>query len=108
MSFTCDPAITRDVVTLFHHLTGYSREPQFDAARRVTATLFEGREVMRLRDTLSAELSQLIYYGFWYSPEMDFLMAAIDRSQDVIDGRVWLKLYKGNVIVTGAAEVEVI
>ncbi len=55
------------------------------------------REVMRLRDMLSAKLSELIYNGFWFSPEMDFLMAAIDKSQEVIDGTVWLKLYKGNV-----------
>lgn len=54
------------------------------------------REVMRLRDMLSAKLSELIYYGFWFSPEMDFLMAAIDKSQEVIDGTVHLKLYKGN------------
>jgi argininosuccinate synthase len=53
------------------------------------------REVMRLRDLLSAKLSELIYYGFWFSPEMDFLMAAIDKSQEVIDGTVTLKLYKG-------------
>ena len=55
------------------------------------------REVMRLRDMLSAKLSELIYNGFWFSPEMDFLMAAIDKSQEVIDGRVRLKLYKGSV-----------
>ena len=59
------------------------------------------REVMRLRDMLSAKVSELIYYGFWFSPEMDFLMAAIDKSQEVIDGRVFLKLYKGNVFVVG-------
>jgi len=47
---------------------------------------------------LSAKVSELIYYGFWFSPEMDFLMAAIDKSQEVIDGRVFLKLYKGNVL----------
>jgi len=58
------------------------------------------REVMRLRDTISAKLSELIYYGFWFSPEMDFLMAAIDKSQEIIDGEVYLKLYKGNVYVT--------
>ncbi len=55
------------------------------------------REVMRLRDMLSAKLAELIYNGFWFSPEMDFLMAAIDKSQEVIDGTVFLKLYKGNV-----------
>ena len=59
------------------------------------------REVRRLRDTLSAKLSEFIYNGFWFSPEMDFLMAAIDKSQEVIDGRVRLKLYKGNVTVLG-------
>jgi argininosuccinate synthase len=59
------------------------------------------REVMRLRDMLTAKVSELIYYGFWFSPEMDFLMAAIDKSQEVIDGTVYLKLYKGNVFVIG-------
>ncbi|MEW6074127.1 MAG: argininosuccinate synthase [Planctomycetota bacterium] len=58
------------------------------------------REVLRLRNTLAAKLSELIYYGFWFSPEMDFLMAAIDKSQEVIDGDVWLELYKGNAFVT--------
>ncbi len=53
------------------------------------------REVMRLRDMLSAKLAELVYYGFWFSPEMDFLMAAMDKSQEVIDGEVTLKLYKG-------------
>lgn len=54
------------------------------------------REVMRLRDMLNSPLSELVYNGFWFSPEMDFLMAAIDKSQEVIDGTVTLKLYKGN------------
>ncbi|MCP3873742.1 MAG: argininosuccinate synthase [Desulfobacteraceae bacterium] len=53
------------------------------------------REVMRLRDMLSAKFSELVYNGFWFSPEMDFLMVAIDKSQEVIDGEVTLKLYKG-------------
>jgi argininosuccinate synthase len=55
------------------------------------------REVMRLRDMLTAKLSEIIYNGFWFSPEMDFLMAAIDKSQEVIDGTVRLKLFKGSV-----------
>ena len=59
------------------------------------------REVMRLRDMLSAKLSELIYNGFWFSPEMDFLMSAVDKSQEVIDGRVRLKLFKGQAYVTG-------
>lgn len=48
------------------------------------------REVMRLRDMLSAKLSEIIYNSFWFSPEMDFLMAAIDKSQEVIWFRVYL------------------
>jgi argininosuccinate synthase len=57
------------------------------------------REVMKLRNMLTAKLSELIYNGFWFSPEMDFLMAAMDKSQEVVDGTVFLKLYKGNVMV---------
>ena len=58
------------------------------------------REVMRLRDMLSAKISELIYNGFWFSPEMEFLTAAIDKSQEIIDGKVLMKLYKGNAYVT--------
>jgi len=59
------------------------------------------REVMRLRNMLAEKFAELIYYGFWYSPEMDFLLAAINKSQELIDGIVYLNLYKGNVIVEG-------
>ncbi len=54
------------------------------------------REVMRLRDMLSAKFAEFVYNGFWFSPEMEFIMAAIDKSQERIDGEVTLKLYKGN------------
>jgi len=53
------------------------------------------REVMRLRDMLAAKFAELVYNGFWFSPEMDFLMVAINKSQELIDGEVTLKLYKG-------------
>lgn len=59
------------------------------------------REVMRLRDMLTPKFSEIVYNGFWFSPEMDFLMAAINKSQEVIDGVVSLSLYKGNVSVLG-------
>jgi argininosuccinate synthase len=59
------------------------------------------KEVMRLRDMLSPKFSELVYNGFWFSPEMDFLMAAFNKSQEVIDGVVYLSLYKGNVTVLG-------
>ncbi len=59
------------------------------------------REVMKLRNMLSPQFSELVYNGFWYSPEMDFLRAAINKSQELIDGTVFLTLYKGNVLVNG-------
>lgn len=55
------------------------------------------REVMRLRDTLSPRYAEIIYNGFWFSPEMDFLTAAFDKSQELIDGKVTLEIYRGNV-----------
>jgi argininosuccinate synthase len=71
----------------------------FEAHRDIEGIAMD-REVMRLRDMLAAKLAELIYNGFWFSPEMEFLMSAVDKSQDAIDGVVFLKLYKGNVFVT--------
>ncbi|MCX6565188.1 MAG: argininosuccinate synthase [Candidatus Aminicenantes bacterium] len=59
------------------------------------------REVMRLRDTLTPRFAEYVYNGFWFSPEMDFLMAAINKSQEIVDGTVLLSLYKGNVSILG-------
>lgn len=59
------------------------------------------REVMLLKESLAPKIAQIIYNGFWFSPEMDFLMAAINQSQKNVTGKVFLTLYKGNVIVTG-------
>jgi len=55
------------------------------------------REVLRLRNMLIPKMSELMYNGFWFSPEMEFLMAAVAKSQEYIDGVVTLSLYKGNV-----------
>ncbi len=59
------------------------------------------REVMRLRNMLSPVFAELVYNGFWFSPEMDFLRAAINKSQELIDGIVYITLYKGNIIIDG-------
>ncbi|MCU0377827.1 MAG: argininosuccinate synthase [Bacteroidales bacterium] len=59
------------------------------------------REVMRLRNMLAPVFAELVYNGFWFSPEMDFLQAAMDKSQEVIDGVVHMLLYKGNIIIEG-------
>ena len=59
------------------------------------------REVIHLKELMSPMIAKLIYNGFWYSSEMEFLMAAINKSQENVTGKVHLTLYKGNVIVTG-------
>ena len=59
------------------------------------------REVLRLRDSLSPRFTHLIYNGFWFSPEMDFVRAAFDQAESLIDGKVRLELYKGGVHVLG-------
>lgn len=59
------------------------------------------REVLKLRNMLTPVFSELVYNGFWFSPEMDFLMAAIEKSQELIDGIVYITLYKGNVLIEG-------
>ena len=59
------------------------------------------KEVMHLRDMLIPKFSELIYNGFWFSPEMDFIMAAFNKSQEAINGIVRLALYKGNIIPAG-------
>ncbi len=64
------------------------------------------REVMHLRDMLIPKFAELVYYGFWYSPEMAFLSAAFDKSQQHISGKVFLSLYKGNCNVLGRESKE--
>ena len=59
------------------------------------------REVKLIRDSLIPKIASLIYNGFWYSPEFELLMAMVDKSQENVSGKVMLKLYKGNVIITG-------
>ena len=59
------------------------------------------REVMHLRDSLISKYSELVYYGFWYSPEMKLLQNMVDQSQKNVFGKVRLELYKGNCTVLG-------
>ncbi|RLB34364.1 MAG: argininosuccinate synthase [Deltaproteobacteria bacterium] len=64
------------------------------------------REVKLLRDSLIPKYAQLIYFGFWYSPEMEVLRALMDKAQEHVSGKVYLKLYKGNVIIQGRESEE--
>jgi len=71
------------------------------AAHRAMESITMDREVMHLRDSLITRISELIYYGFWYSPEMEALRAFVEQTQVGVTGTVRLKLYKGNTIVVG-------
>ena len=71
------------------------------AAHRGIESITLDREAGHLKDSLMPRYAELIYNGFWFSPERHMLQAAIDASQASVNGTVRLKLYKGNVIVTG-------
>jgi len=68
------------------------------AAHRDIEGIAMDKEVMHLKQTLEPKFSEYVYNGFWFAPEMDFLMAAFNQSQQAIDGKVTLALYKGNVM----------
>jgi len=71
------------------------------AALRELEGIAMDREVRRLRDMLAPRFAEIIYNGFWFSPEMDFIEAAFRKSSELIDGEVRLGLFKGNVLVEG-------
>ena len=71
------------------------------AAHRAVESLTLDREVLHLRDSWIARYAELVYYGYWFSPEREMLQTAIDQSQRVVTGTARVKLYKGSVSVTG-------
>ncbi|MCU7919749.1 MAG: argininosuccinate synthase [Candidatus Thiodiazotropha sp. (ex Epidulcina cf. delphinae)] len=70
-------------------------------AHRAMESLTLDREAAHLKDELMPRYAELIYNGYWFAPEREMLQAAIDQTQQVVNGVVRLKLYKGNVIVVG-------
>lgn len=70
-------------------------------AHRAIESITMDREVMHFRDSLIPKIAELIYYGYWFSPEMEVLKKTIDETQKDVTGTVRLKLYKGNCIVMG-------
>jgi len=72
-------------------------------AHRAIESITLDRGAAHLKDELMPRYAELIYNGFWFAPEREMLQAAIDKSQANVTGTVTLKLYKGNVIVTGRA-----
>ena len=59
------------------------------------------RDLVHLRDRLSPEVAEMVYYGFWFGPKMDALMSFIREAQKPVTGEVTLSLYKGNILATG-------
>ena len=70
-------------------------------AHRAIESLTMDREVMHIRDSLIPKISQLIYNGFWYSPEMNSILAFVNETQKNVSGEVKVLLYKGNVRILG-------
>jgi len=74
-------------------------------AHRAIESITLDREVTHLKDELMPRYASLIYNGYWWSPEREMLQTMIDASQVTVNGRIRLKLYKGNVIVVGRESV---
>jgi len=72
-------------------------------AHRAMESITLDREVLALKDDLMPRYARLIYNGYWFSPERKLLQGLIDASQQVVNGTVKLKLYKGTVMCTGRA-----
>lgn len=70
-------------------------------AHRAIESITLDREVAHLKDNLMPRYAELIYNGYWWSPERHMLQAAIDASQSTVNGKVRVKLYRGNVTVVG-------
>jgi argininosuccinate synthase len=70
-------------------------------AHRQMESLTMDREVMHLRDSLIPRYAELVYYGFWFSPERLAMQALVTESQKNVSGTVRLRLYKGNIITAG-------
>jgi argininosuccinate synthase len=68
-------------------------------AHRLLEQLTLDRDLVHLRDRMSPEVAEMVYYGFWYCPKMDALMHFIDEAQRPVTGEIRLKLYKGNMLV---------
>ncbi len=75
-------------------------------AHRAIESITLDREAAHLKDEMMPRYAKLIYNGFWFSPEREMLQAAINKTQEYVNGTVRLKLYKGNVMVVGRASAD--
>lgn len=75
------------------------------AAHKDLEYLVQDREVLRIRDSLVPKFADIIYNGFWFSPEAEFLISVFSLCQGNVNGSVTLSLYKGNVMVIGRESI---
>jgi len=75
-------------------------------AHRAIESITLDREAAHLKDEMMPRYAKLIYNGFWFSPEREMLQAAINKTQEFVNGTVRLKLYKGNVMVVGRTSAD--
>jgi len=75
-------------------------------AHRAIESITLDREAAHLKDEMMPRYAKLIYNGFWFAPEREMMQAAIDKTQEFVNGTVRLKLYKGNVMVVGRASAD--
>ena len=76
------------------------------AAHMAVESITMDREVMHLRDSLIPRYAELVYNGFWFSPEMKLLQGMVDDTQEYVSGSVRIELYKGNCIILGRKSEE--
>jgi len=70
-------------------------------AHRAIESITLDKEAAHMKESISSKYAELIYNGYWFSPEREMMQALIDQSQKNVEGKVRLKLYKGNVLITG-------
>ena len=71
------------------------------AARRAIESITLDKGALHLKDELMPRYAELLYNGFWFSPEREMLLSSIDKSQSNVSGTVRIKLYKGNAVILG-------
>ena len=70
-------------------------------AHRAIESITLDKEASHMKESISSKYAELVYNGYWFSPEREMMQALIDQSQKNVEGKVRLKLYKGNVLITG-------
>ena len=70
-------------------------------AHRAIESITLDKEAAHMKDELSPKYAELVYNGYWFSPEREMMQSMIDKSQENVEGKVRLKLYKGNTMITG-------